>query len=151
MSDVAGRVLVLASDHAGFALKEHLKTTLGEWGVQAQDLGTHDESSTDYPDYAHSLARALSAGPATLGLLVCGTGLGMSMAANRHRGIRAAVCTDGYQARMAKLHNDANVLCLGSRVVGSGLAEDILRSFLEADFEGGRHARRVDKIEISGP
>jgi len=151
MSDVTGRVLVLASDHAGFGLKEHLKTVLGQWGVEVEDLGTHNEASTDYPDYAHSLAQKLSSGSALLGLLVCGTGLGMSMAANRHRGIRAAVCTDGYQARMARLHNDANVLCLGSRVVGSGLAEDTLRNFLEADFEGGRHARRVDKIEVSGP
>lgn len=149
MSDLAPRKLVLASDHAGFALKEYLKKALASWGIEVDDLGTHDEASVDYPDYAHRLAESVIAGHHDMGLLVCGTGLGMSMAANRHRGIRAALCTDGYQAQMARLHNDANVLCLGSRVLGTGLAEDILRSFIATSFEGGRHGRRVDRIEVS--
>ena len=148
MSELTDRRCVVAADHAGFALKEHLKAVLEDWGFSVEDLGTHDEASTDYPDYAHQLANAVASGAHPLGLLVCGTGLGMSMAANRHHGIRAAVCTDAYQARMARLHNDANVLCLGSRVLGTGLAEDVLRSFVDAQFEGGRHGRRVGKIEL---
>jgi len=139
--------VVVASDHAGYRLKVELVKALEKAGHQVEDLGTHDESSTDYPDFAHQLCEAVTSGRFTRGLLVCGTGLGMSMAANRHPGIRAAVCTDSYAARMTRAHNDANVLCLGSRIVGPGVAEDILEAFLESEFEGGRHARRVDKIE----
>ena len=106
----------------------------------------HDTASTDYPDYAHRVADAVAAGRG-LGLLVCGTGVGMSMAANRHAGVRAALCADTFSARMTRLHNDANVLCLGARVVGGGLAQDIVDAFFGAEFEGGRHARRVSKIE----
>jgi ribose 5-phosphate isomerase B len=142
--------LVIASDHAGFALKESLKQALGKWGVAITDLGTHSEASTDYPDYAHAVAEGVASGKYRLGVLVCGTGLGMSMAANRHRGVRAAVCTDPYAARMTRTHNDANVLCLGSRVTGAGLAEDVLKAFLDASFEGGRHAARVSKIDDAG-
>ena len=141
--------VVIASDHAGFALKESLKQALGRWGVEVVDLGTHSEASTDYPDYAHAVAEGIAGGKYRLGVLVCGTGLGMSMAANRHRGVRAAVCTDPYAARMTRTHNDANVLCLGSRVTGPGLAEDVLKSFLDAEFEGGRHAARVSKIDAT--
>jgi ribose 5-phosphate isomerase B len=139
--------LVLACDHGGYALKEELRGLLAEADVAVDDLGTDSSASVDYPDFAHALCGKILAGEAELGLLVCGTGLGMSMAANRHRGIRAAVCTDPYTARMAREHNDANVLCLGGRVVGPSLAWEIVRAFLEARFAGDRHARRIAKIE----
>lgn len=139
--------VVIASDHAGYRLKLELVRALEQWGYSVEDLGTHDEASTDYPDFAHDLCAAVVDGRYSHGVLVCGTGLGMSMAANRHAGVRAAVCTDSYAARVTRNHNDANVLCLGSRIVGPGVAEDILKTFLESEFEGGRHARRVGKIE----
>jgi ribose 5-phosphate isomerase B len=144
------RPVAIASDHAGFALKEALKKQLIEMKVRFEDLGTQDESSCDYPDFAHALARGIGDGRFRLGVLVCGSGIGMSMAANRHPGVRAAVCTEAYAARITRAHNDANVLCLGARIVGPGVAEDILRAFLEGGFEGGRHARRVAKIEPGG-
>lgn len=149
MTDVAksSAPIALASDHAGFALKEALKRALERWGVAFDDLGTHDEKSVDYPDYAHALASGVVQGRYPLGVLVCGTGLGMCMAANRHQGVRAATCTETYAARMTREHNDANVLCLGARITGAGLAEEILRTFLDARFEGGRHQGRVAKIE----
>lgn len=150
MIDLRGRNLLIASDHAGFALKQALGAALTEWGVTVEDLGPFDTASVDYPEYAHVLATRIVHQPAALGVLVCGTGIGMSMAANRHVGIRAAVCTDPYQARMTRLHNDANVLCLGERVIGAGMAEDTLRVFLETEFEGGRHQRRVSKIDTLG-
>ena len=148
MSDSPVLPLLLGSDHAGFALKEALKRNLAAWGVSFEDVGTFDERSTDYPDYAHALARRIVAGEFARGVLVCGTGQGVAMAANRHAGVRAAACSDPYAARMARQHNDANVLCLGSRIVGVGLAEDILKAFLAAEFEGGRHAARVAKIDV---
>jgi ribose 5-phosphate isomerase B len=139
--------LAIASDHAGFALKEQIKKELSAWQVGFEDLGTFDECSTDYPDYAHAVAAGITGGKYLRGILVCGTGLGMSMAANRHPGIRAAVCSDTFSARSARQHNDANVLCLGGRVLGIGLAGDIVRAFLDASFEAGRHIPRVEKIE----
>lgn len=139
--------IAIGSDHAGFSLKEEVERYLQEQGHDVEDLGTHDEQSTDYPDYAHPVAAAVAEGKAELGVLVCGTGIGMSMAANRHRGVRAAVCSEPYSAKMARLHNDANVLCVGARVVGAGLACDIVDAFLGAEFEGGRHQRRVGKID----
>ena len=141
------RVLFTGCDHAGLELKEALTSIATGLGYEVRDLGTHSNESTDYPDYAHRVALAVAEGDA-LGLLVCGTGIGMSMAANRHRGVRAAVCGDVFSASMTRRHNNANLLCLGSRVVGPGLAAEILRAFLEAGFEGGRHERRVDKIEV---
>ena len=150
MSDQAPKPLALGSDHAGFALKQLLKTSLQQWGVAFEDLGTLNEASVDYPDFAHAVASGVAAGKYRSGLLVCGTGIGVSMAANRHAGVRAAVCTDSYAARMARQHNDANVLCLGARIVGPGVAEDVLRTFLETGFEGGRHAKRVAKIDEQG-
>lgn len=144
-----GRRIAIGSDHAGFSLKEEVERYLLEQGHEVDDLGTHDEQSTDYPDYAHPVAGAVAEGKAELGVLVCGTGIGMSMAANRHRGVRAAVCSEAYSAKMARLHNDANVLCVGARVVGGGLACDIVGAFLAAEFEGGRHHRRVGKIDPS--
>lgn len=137
----------IACDHAGLALKEQLKRVLSELGVGFEDLGTTSEASTDYPDYAHKLARGIVAGRYDLGMLICGSGIGMSIAANRHPGVRAAVCTESYAARLTRLHNDANVLCLGARIVGPGVAEEILRAFLAGSFEGGRHAARVAKID----
>ena len=144
--------IFIASDHAGLALKSQLAQALTEWGHQVDDLGTHDESSTDYPDYAHQLAQRVVAENATtrnvLGVLVCGSGIGMSIAANRHAGVRAALCHDVFSAKASRQHNDANVLCMGQRVVGKGVALEVLRGFVEASFEGGRHQRRVDKIEV---
>jgi ribose 5-phosphate isomerase B len=147
MTEDAKAPLAVASDHAGLALKEGLKAVLTRLGVTFVDLGTQSEASTDYPDYAHAVASGVSTGRYSRGLLVCGSGIGMSMAANRHRGVRAALCTDPYAARMSRQHNDANVLCLGSRIVGAGLAEEILQAFLAGEFEGGRHSGRVAKIE----
>lgn len=141
-------VLVIGSDHAGLALKRELAHLAMDLGWDVRDVGTHSSESTDYPDYAHRVAEAVAEGQG-LGLLVCGTGIGMCMAANRHEGVRAAVCSDMYSATMSREHNDANVLCLGARVVGVGLASEILKAFLGARFEGGRHARRVSKIEPS--
>lgn len=147
MSEPAAKSIALGSDHAGFALKQALKQALTQWGIAFEDLGTLSEASVDYPDFAHAVASAVAAGRFRLGVLVCGTGLGVAMTANRHAGVRAAPCTDAYAARMARQHNDANVLCIGARIVGPGLAEDILKSFLYASFEGGRHAKRVAKID----
>jgi len=140
------KALIVGSDHAGLELKGQLVEVARELGFEVRDLGTHTSDSTDYPDYAHRVAKSVSDGEG-LGLLVCGTGLGMAMAANRHPGVRAAPCSDTFSAHMARRHNDANVLCVGARVVGPGLASDIVRSFLSSDFEGGRHERRVSKID----
>ncbi|MDX1661623.1 MAG: ribose 5-phosphate isomerase B [Gemmatimonadota bacterium] len=142
------RRVALASDHAGYALKSDLASHLAELGWEAVDLGTDSEDSTDYPDWAHRLAEAIHEGRAPLGVLVCGSGTGMSIAANRHAGVRAANCLDEEMAELAREHNDANVLCLGSRIVSPVEAKKILWTFLETDFGGGRHARRRDKIEI---
>jgi ribose 5-phosphate isomerase B len=140
------RRIVVGADHAGLQLKNELKAHLLAGGFEVDDVGTNDPASTDYPDYAHRVATAVAAGEG-LGLLVCGTGVGMSMAANRHAGVRAALCAEPFTARMTRLHNDANVLCIGARAVGGGLAQEIVDAFLGAEFEGGRHARRVSKIE----
>ncbi|HUT77206.1 MAG TPA: ribose 5-phosphate isomerase B [Polyangia bacterium] len=140
--------LAIASDHGGFELKEHLLAWLaGRDDIAVADLGTRDEAAVDYPDLAHPLAEAVARGDFDRGILVCGTGIGMSIAANRHRGIRAALCTDPYMARMSREHNDANVLCLGGRVLGRSLAEDIVRAFLDGEFGGERHARRLAKLD----
>jgi ribose 5-phosphate isomerase B len=138
--------LVIGCDHAGLDLKRELLAHLKDAGHAVQDVGTHDSTSIDYPDYAEKVARAVADGQAQLGLLVCGSGQGMCMAANKVHGVRAAVCSDTFSAHAVREHNDANVLCLGQRVVGPGLAQEIVDSFLNAEFEGGRHARRVGKI-----
>jgi ribose 5-phosphate isomerase B len=137
----------VAADHGGYQLKSHLAGLLETWGWKVADLGTDGPDSVDYPEFGARLARGVADGKYCLGVLVCGTGLGMSMTANRHRGVRAALCTSAYMARMARAHNDANVLCLGERVIGLGQAEDILKAFLDGEFEGGRHARRIQAIE----
>jgi len=138
--------LVIGCDHAGLELKQQLFTHLSDSGHSVEDLGTYDGASIDYPDYAERVARAVAAGDAELGLLVCGSGQGMCMAANKIHGVRAAVCSDTFSAHAVREHNDANVLCLGQRVVGVGLAQEIVDTFLKAEFEGGRHSRRVGKI-----
>ncbi len=141
-------MIVVASDHAGLPLKRVVARHLTGRGLQVEDLGTFDESSVDYPDFAHLLAHRVAADPGTTGILICGTGIGMSMAANRHPGVRAALCHDAYTAEMARRHNDANVLCMGARVLGAGVAEQIVDVFLATGFDGGRHQRRVAKIEL---
>ena len=138
--------VALAADHAGYELKQALIRELEAAEVPVIDLGTHSLDSVDYPDMADALARCLAEGNAERGVLVCGTGIGISIAANRHKGIRAAVCCDTTSARLARQHNDANVLALGARLVGSEVAKDCLRTFLATEFEGGRHARRVAKL-----
>ena len=140
------QTIAIASDHAGFELKSELKQHLAALGFEALDLGTHSSSSVDYPDFADRLAIALKEGRAHKGVLVCGTGIGIAMAANRHRHLRAAVVHDVTTARLTRLHNDANVLCLGARITGADVAKDCLKVFLTTDFEGGRHENRVAKL-----
>ena len=143
---MTANAVALAADHAGFELKNLLKTAIEEYGLEVLDLGTHDGASVDYPDMAGALAAALAEGRAGRGVLVCGTGIGISIAANRHRHLRAALCHDVTTAMLARQHNDANVLVLGARVVGAGVATDSLAAFLGTPFLGGRHQRRVDKL-----
>lgn len=138
--------IALASDHAGVELKAALKAVLAERGLEPLDLGAHDAASVDYPDKADALAAALAEGRAARGVLVCGTGIGISIAANRHRHLRAALCHDVTTARLARQHNDANVLVLGARTTGIETARDCLAAFLDTAFAGGRHARRVAKL-----
>lgn len=141
-------MIAIASDHAGVTLKSRLIEVLEKTGRQVRDLGPASEESVDYPDFAHRLADEVVRGTAEVGILICGTGIGMSMAANRHPGVRAALCHDAFTAEMARRHNNANVLCLGARVLGTGVAEQVVQVFLNHRFEGGRHERRVGKIEI---
>lgn len=138
--------IYIGADSAGYELKEILKAHLAEGGYTVADLGTDSTASCHYPIFAAAVARAVQADSTSLGILVCGTGIGMSMAANKFDGIRAAVCGDTFSARMTRLHNDANILCIGARVIGQGLAKDIVDLFLTTDFEGGRHATRVEMI-----
>ena len=138
--------LAIGSDHAGLELKSELVEHLRSLGHDVVDHGTHDSTSIDYPDYAEKVASSVAKGDSELGFLVCGSGQGMCMAANKVRGVRAAVCSDTFSAHAVREHNNANVLCLGQRVVGPGLALEIAETFLKAEFEGGRHARRVGKM-----
>ena len=140
------KIIALACDHAGYPLKEELKSHFEKTGVKFVDFGCHGLESVNYPEYATKLCTSIQEGQCTLGILVCGTGIGMSMAANKHKGIRAACCSDTFSARMTRMHNDANVLCLGGRVVGVGLALDMVDLFVETEFEGGRHAQRVGML-----
>lgn len=139
-------MIAIGSDHGGFELKEHIKKHLDKIGVKYIDYGTHSEESVDYPDCAKPVCEAVLNNTVDGGILVCGTGIGISIAANKHKGIRAAVCSDAYSARMTKIHNNANVICLGGRVVGRELAFMIVDEWLCAEFEGGRHAQRIAKI-----
>ncbi len=139
--------IIIGADSAGYHLKEELAAYLREKGYEVEDCGTDSDASCHYPLFAAEVSRRLQKDlQNSLGILVCGTGIGMSMTANKFDGIRAAVCGDCFSARMTRMHNDANLLCLGARVTGPGLAKDILDAFLSADFEGGRHAVRVDMI-----
>jgi ribose 5-phosphate isomerase B len=142
--------IAIASDHAGLFLKQALVNHLRTRGFDVDDLGPHETASVDYPEFARRVTDRLAAGASDKGILVCGTGMGMSIAANKMAGIRAALCTNELLARMARAHNDANVLCLGERVVGSGLALAIADAFIDTPFEGGRHQRRVDLITSLG-
>lgn len=140
-------MIYIGSDHGGFALKEEVKAHLAEKGVRFVDHGCDSPQSVDYPDFAQSVCEAvLNDGGESLGILICGTGIGISIAANKVAGIRAALCSDTFSARMSRAHNDAQVLCMGGRVLGVGLALDIVDAFLAGSFEGERHQRRIDKV-----
>ena len=145
-SEEPSETIAIASDHAGFELKQELKKDLMDMGFTVLDLGADSLESVDYPDFGYALAGAMKEGKATRGILVCGSGIGISIAANRHSEIRAALVHDALGARMSRLHNDANVICFGGRMVGPDVARDSLKVFLETEFEGGRHSRRVDKL-----
>ena len=136
--------LVIGCDHAAPELKAIVRDHLIERGFDVTDVGTHTTDSCNYPDYAHALCKKIQSGECELGILICGTGIGMSMAANKHKGIRAACCSDTFSARLTRLHNDANVLCFGARVVGQGLALDLADIFVDTEFEGGKHKTRID-------
>jgi ribose 5-phosphate isomerase B len=142
---MTGKIIV-GSDHAGRRLRAEVVRVAKEQGWEVEDLGPFSDESVDYPDYAARVGEAVAAGRARFGILTCGTGLGVSMSANKVHGVRAALCCNEFEARMARAHNDANVLCMGERVTGLGLAASILTVFLEQAFEGGRHKLRVDKI-----
>ncbi len=137
-------VIAIGSDHAAIDQRMQLVEKLKAWGHEVLDVGTHERASCDYPVFANLVCNAVLSRRATFGILMCGSGVGMSMAANRHKAIRAALCTHEYTARMTRAHNDANVLCLGARVTGPDLIEAIAKAFLETPFEGGRHQRRID-------
>lgn len=140
--------VIIGSDHGGYDLKEICKAYLeAREDVQLTDAGVFDRVAADYPRVAHIIARAVAGGEYDRGILICGTGIGMSIAANRHRGVRAAVCDNVYTAKMSRLHNDANILAMGGRVIGSGVACDIMEIFLATGFEGGRHRQRLDQID----
>lgn len=145
---MSSRLIALASDHGGFDLKEELKKQLEEWGYGVLDLGTDGPHSVDYPDYAEAMAAAIRAKVAESGVLVCGTGIGISIAANRHPDIRAALVHDATTARLSREHNDANVVVFGGRTTAAETAKECLKIFLDTAFEGGRHARRVAKMSI---
>lgn len=142
------QLVALAADHGGFDLKEQLKRELESWGYSVLDLGTDGSHSVDYPDFAEAMAAAIRGEVAQFGVLVCGTGIGISIAANRHPEVRAALVHDAFTARLARQHNDANVIAFGGRTIGSEVAKDCLKQFLETTFEGGRHAKRVAKMSI---
>ncbi len=138
--------IAIGSDHAGFKLKEEIKKFLEEKGIEVVDFGTSSEERVDYPDYAIPLAESVAKGEEDLGILICGTGIGMSIAANKVKGIRASLVSDVYSAHSAREHNNANVLCMGGRVLGTELAKEITNAWLNAKFLGGRHERRINKI-----
>lgn len=143
----ADRRIVLSSDHAAIALRQTIAAHLASFGWDVVDIGPESPESTPYPQHGAAAARRVAEGDCRLGIVLCGTGQGIMMAANKVKGIRCGVCSDTFSARMIRQHNDANMLALGARVVGEGLALDIVDAFLEADFEGGRHAARVDMIK----
>lgn len=139
--------IAVGADHAGLELKNHVRSTLEALGHEVDDLGTLAKESTDYPEWAHRVARRVASGEAERGVLVCGSGVGMAMAANRHRGVRAVATGDLLTVRYARAHNDANVLALGERFVAPAVADELVREFLATPFDGGRHERRVGKLD----
>lgn len=140
-------VIAIASDHAAVALKASVKEMLTEFASEVIDLGTQGGDSVDYPDYADAVAGEVLSGKAQFGIAICGSGVGMSIAANRHKGIRAALCMDGLTAQLSRRHNNANVLCLGARLIGIEVARDCVTQFLTTAFEGGRHEKRIKKMD----
>ncbi|MDN5292883.1 MAG: ribose 5-phosphate isomerase [Eubacteriales bacterium] len=138
--------IAIGSDHGGFKLKEEIKSHLAELGYEYHDFGTFSPEAVDYPDFARKVAEAVAKGDYERGILICGTGIGIGIAANKVPGIRAALCHDTFSARASREHNDANILTMGERVIGPGLAKEIVKVWLESEFAGGRHARRVEKI-----
>ncbi|MDP4153048.1 MAG: ribose 5-phosphate isomerase B [Bacillota bacterium] len=139
-------MIAIGCDHAGFELKRAVIKHLEEKGLKVKDLGTYSTDSCDYPDIALAVGTAVTDGTCEKGILVCGTGIGMSIAANKIKGVRAACCSDTYSAKLTRMHNNANVLCFGARVVGEGLALEIVDAYIGTEFEGGKHQRRIDKI-----
>lgn len=139
--------MIIGCDHAAYPLKEVIKAFLQGKGVEVIDAGCHDLSSVNYPDVAKKVAGSISDGTYKKGILLCGTGLGMSMAANRFKGVRAALVSDGFSARMSRMHNDSNILVLGARVIGESLALDLVQAWMETPFEGGRHLDRIEMFE----
>ena len=139
-------MLAIGSDHGGYALKQEIMKHLTERGIEYHDYGTYSDESCDYPEYGEATARAVASGECDRGIVICGTGIGISLAANKVHGIRCALCGDCYSAEMTRRHNDANMLALGARVLGEGLALKIVDTFLDTPFEGGRHARRIEKL-----
>jgi len=146
MEDITGPIAI-GCDHAAYALKEVIKKFLLQKGIEMVDVGTNGEASVDYPDFGKKVAAMVSSKKVRRGILICGTGIGMSIVANRFPGVRAALCSDMYSAAMSRRHNNANILALGARVIGEGLALEIVRVWLDTPFEGGRHQIRVNKIE----
>lgn len=138
--------LAIGSDHGGFELKDYIKEYLDKKGIEYIDYGTDSDESVDYPDFGHKIAEAIKNGECERGIVVCGTGIGISIAANKVPGIRCALCSDTYSARMSREHNNANILALGGRILGRDLALEIVETWIKAEFEGGRHERRVNKI-----
>ena len=147
MNNINPSSLIIGCDHAALSLKETIKSYLSEAGIPVEDAGTHTETSVDYPDFGKKVANAVSTGQFSRGILICGTGLGMSMVANRYPHVRAALCNDLFSAEMSRKHNDANVLVLGGRIIGDVLAKEIVRAWLETPFEGGRHQARLEKFD----
>ena len=139
-------MIAIGCDHGGYALKQEVMRHLDELGLAYKDFGTYSEESCDYPIYGEAVARAVAGGECERGILICGTGIGISIAANKVKGIRAACCSNYFGAKYTRLHNDANMLCLGERVIGPGLALELVDVFLDTPFEGGRHQRRIDQI-----
>ncbi|MEI7668584.1 MAG: ribose 5-phosphate isomerase B [Pseudomonadota bacterium] len=139
-------VIAIVSDHAGFELKSLLFVYLNNFAENVVDLGTDSQDSVDYNDFSDSLAKYILSGSADFGIAICGSGIGMSIALNRHKGIRAALCSEGLSASLARKHNDANILCLGARIIGIETARDCIKNFFDSVFEGGRHSRRMEKL-----
>lgn len=139
-------MIALGSDHAGFLYKEKTKTFLKSMKIDYKDFGTNSAESVDYPDFAHAVAEAVSKGEFETGIIICGTGIGVSIVANKHKGVRAAACESVTAAGLARKHNNANILCFGERLVGWGVAEEMIAAFLQTTFEAGRHTRRIEKI-----